>query len=94
MLTRTHARLTRIPTPMAALALGIASLGWCWENALPLDGHAKQLGALHDKALAGGEPRGDEDAVAVERFDPHRARLETFCGDMLVDDVLAAGIAY
>ena len=46
MLTRTHARLTRIPTPMAGLALGIASLGWCWENALPLDGHAKLLGAL------------------------------------------------
>ncbi|MCE7626600.1 C4-dicarboxylate ABC transporter, partial [Vibrio diabolicus] len=21
------------PTPMAGLALGIASLGWCWENA-------------------------------------------------------------
>ena len=46
MLTRAHARLTRIPTPMAGLALGIASLGWCWENALPLDGHAKLLGAL------------------------------------------------
>ena len=51
MLTRAHARLTRIPTPMAGLALGIASLGWCWENALPLGGHAKLLGALGGPAL-------------------------------------------
>ncbi|MGO2498034.1 MAG: TDT family transporter [Vibrio litoralis] len=33
------------PTPMAGLALGIASLGWCWENALPLNGHAQHWSA-------------------------------------------------
>ena len=55
---------------------------------------AKQFGALNDKALSRGEPGGNEDAIAVERFDPHRARLEAFRRDMLLDDVLAAGIAY
>lgn len=33
-----------IPTPLAALALGIASLGWCWDKSLQLNG-AVQLSA-------------------------------------------------
>jgi hypothetical protein len=36
----------------------------------------KEFGALHDDALAGLEPRDREHALAVERLDPHRARLE------------------
>lgn len=34
------------PTPMAGLALGIASLGWCWENAVTLNGKAQWVGAI------------------------------------------------
>ncbi|MFV0576173.1 MAG: TDT family transporter [Vibrio sp.] len=33
------------PTPMAGLALAIASLGWCWENAAPLNGYAQWTSA-------------------------------------------------
>ncbi|EKO3412817.1 TDT family transporter [Vibrio fluvialis] len=33
------------PTPMAGLALGIASLGWCWENAADLHGVGQWTGA-------------------------------------------------
>ncbi len=35
-----------------------------------------QFGALHDDALAGLDAGGDQHALAVERLDPHRARLE------------------
>ena len=35
MLPDHRPHLSRIPTPMAGLALAIAALGWCWENALP-----------------------------------------------------------
>ena len=35
----------RIPTPAAGLGLGIASLGWAVENALPLGGAAQIAGA-------------------------------------------------
>ncbi|MGF1688893.1 TDT family transporter [Photobacterium japonica] len=34
------------PTPMAGLALGIASLGWCWENAADLHGMGQLTGAV------------------------------------------------
>ena len=40
-----HSKLARIPTPVAGLALAIASLGWCLENALPLGHHAQWAGA-------------------------------------------------
>lgn len=46
MLQHLQTRLGRLPTPLAGLALAIASLGWCLENALPFDGAAKQSGAL------------------------------------------------
>lgn len=35
-----------IPTPLAGLALGLSSLGWCWEYAAGLAGKAQQAGAL------------------------------------------------
>lgn len=35
----------RIPTPLAALALGIASLGWCWDSNLQLDGKVQLTAA-------------------------------------------------
>ena len=38
-------RLRGLPTPMAGLALGVASLGWCLENALPLHGWGQIAGA-------------------------------------------------
>ncbi|OEF25872.1 TDT family transporter [Vibrio rumoiensis] len=34
-----------IPTPIAGLALGIASLGWSWENAAPLHGYGQWFAA-------------------------------------------------
>ncbi|MHB8919997.1 MAG: TDT family transporter [Halothiobacillus sp.] len=34
------------PTPMAGLALGLASLGWCWEFFLPLHGAAQVSAAV------------------------------------------------
>ncbi|MCG8530649.1 MAG: TDT family transporter [Desulfovibrionales bacterium] len=38
-------RITEVPTPTAGLALGIASLGWCWENAAPLHGYGQLAAA-------------------------------------------------
>ena len=45
MIARTRKSLAAAPTPMAGLALGIASLGWCWENAGHFDGRMQLLGA-------------------------------------------------
>lgn len=41
-----HYRFRGLPTPMAGLALGIGSLGWCMENALPLNGWGQIVGAV------------------------------------------------
>ena len=38
-------RFRSLPTPIAGLALGVASLGWCMENALPLNGYGQIIGA-------------------------------------------------
>lgn len=35
----------RVPTPLAALALGIASLGWCWDSNLQLNGKVQLTAA-------------------------------------------------
>ncbi|MEG0010113.1 MAG: TDT family transporter [Aeromonas sp.] len=45
MIASTRRSLGNAPTPMAGLALGIASLGWCWENAGQFDGRLQLLGA-------------------------------------------------
>ncbi|MDC5841251.1 TDT family transporter [Vibrio europaeus] len=45
MIKAAKAKVMGAPTPMAGLALGIASLGWCWENAAPFDGYAQWSGA-------------------------------------------------
>jgi len=45
MIARTRRSLGQAPTPMAGLALGIASLGWAWENAGQFDGRLQLLGA-------------------------------------------------
>lgn len=50
MIRQTLARCATAPTPMAGLALGIGSLGWCWENtslfhATSLQGQAQAVGA-------------------------------------------------
>lgn len=45
MIKAAKAKVMGAPTPMAGLALGIASLGWCWENATPLYGYAQWAGA-------------------------------------------------
>jgi len=39
-------KLMAVPTPVAGLALGIASLGWCWENLLSSNGLAQSIGAI------------------------------------------------
>ncbi|MBU2898523.1 TDT family transporter [Vibrio hepatarius] len=46
MIKATKAKVMGAPTPMAGLALGIASLGWCWENFAPLNGFGQLAGAL------------------------------------------------
>lgn len=46
MIKATKAKVFGAPTPMAGLALGIASLGWCWENAAPLNGYGQLTGAV------------------------------------------------
>lgn len=51
MLTTLPRRLRGLPTPMAGLALGVASLGWCMENALPLNGWGQLIGAFTASAL-------------------------------------------
>lgn len=38
--------LQAVPTPLAGLALGIAGLGWCWENGATLNGIGQTAGAL------------------------------------------------
>lgn len=39
-------RVSRLPSPMAGLALAIASLGWAWESMLPsLNGQGQLIGA-------------------------------------------------
>ena len=43
--TRISQLLASAPTPMAGLALGIASLGWCWENGGDFNGNAQIAGA-------------------------------------------------
>lgn len=43
----------RVPTPLAALALGVASLGWCWDSNLQLDGKAQLTAAGIAAALIG-----------------------------------------
>ncbi|ROR47853.1 UNVERIFIED_ORG: tellurite resistance protein TehA-like permease [Providencia alcalifaciens] len=46
MLRHLHHKVRGVPTPVAGLALGIASLGLCLENALPLHGIGQNTGAL------------------------------------------------
>lgn len=46
MLNITRHRFAHVPTPMAGLALGIASLGWSWENAGNFAGSAQAIGAV------------------------------------------------
>ncbi|WP_038174939.1 TDT family transporter [Vibrio pacinii] len=41
MIRTAKAKVMGAPTPMAGLALGIASLGWCWENAAQFNGYAQ-----------------------------------------------------
>lgn len=50
MNTSLPVKLQAIPTPIAGLALGVASLGWIWEAFLPLHGWAQTISAL----IAGG----------------------------------------
>jgi len=45
MIQAAKAKVMGAPTPMAGLALGIASLGWCWENVAPFNGYAQWTAA-------------------------------------------------
>lgn len=41
-----YKKIANLPSPMAGLALGIASLGWAWENMTPaINGYTQLLGA-------------------------------------------------
>ncbi|MGF1696864.1 TDT family transporter [Vibrio lamellibrachiae] len=46
MINKMKYRVMNAPTPMAGLALGIASLGWCWENLIDLHGYGQWSGAV------------------------------------------------
>ena len=45
MIRKVTRKAVTAPTPMAGLALGIASLGWCWENIAELNGYGQWLSA-------------------------------------------------
>lgn len=45
MIQKTKAKVMGAPTPMAGLALGIASLGWSWENFAELNGYGQWVSA-------------------------------------------------
>ncbi|MGF1693530.1 TDT family transporter [Photobacterium kagoshimensis] len=45
MIRATKRKVAGAPTPMAGLALAIASLGWCWENVSELGGMGQLIGA-------------------------------------------------
>lgn len=53
MLKFFHKKIRGLPTPVAGLALGIASMGWCLENVLPLHGAGQNAGALIAAILLG-----------------------------------------
>ncbi len=46
MIQRAKLKVMGAPTPMAGLALGIASLGWSWENLVELNGLGQWAGAV------------------------------------------------
>ena len=46
MITATKTKVFGAPTPMAGLALGIASLGWSWESGASLNGIGQLIGAI------------------------------------------------
>ena len=46
MIKKLHYKVRGLPTPLAGLALGIASLGWCLENVFNLKGWGQTGGAL------------------------------------------------
>ncbi|MGS0730467.1 C4-dicarboxylate ABC transporter, partial [Shewanella sp. 0m-11] len=41
--TKLRHRVSRLPSPMAGLALAIGSLGWAWESMMPSFGGQAQL---------------------------------------------------
>lgn len=55
MIQRLKYRLTGAPTPMAGLALAIASLGWCWDGVLVSQGLLQTPGLVQwiSAAIAG-----------------------------------------
>src|SRR5262245_12527504 len=61
---------------------------------LPLANLVEQFGALDDDALLQADPGSDQHPLAVERFDPHRARLEALRADVFEHQILAVGAAY
>lgn len=51
MIKSVHRKIGKVPTPMAGLALGIASIFWCWENFGSFHGNAQLIGAIIGGAL-------------------------------------------
>ncbi|MDX3774407.1 hypothetical protein QE250_09790 [Chromatiaceae bacterium AAb-1] len=45
MMQRIRMAVATVPTPLAGLALGLGSLGWCWEYAADFSGRVQQAGA-------------------------------------------------
>ncbi len=67
------------PTPMAGLALGIASLGWSWENAASLNGFGQIAGAGIASVLL---------IILTIKFMSHRHLLKADMAHPIVGSVL------
>src|SRR5262249_57104390 len=61
---------------------------------LPLANLFDELRALDDDALLQADAGSDQHALAVERFGPHRARLEALRADVFEHEILAVGAAH
>ena len=51
-----------------------------------------EFGALDDDAFPGSEALRNQDALAIQRLDANRTLFKPFCGDVLVDQILAAAL--
>lgn len=79
MIQRTKAKVMGAPTPMAGLALGIASLGWCWENVAELHGYGQWIGAAVASLLL---------AILAVKFLFHRHLLQQDLAHPVVGSVV------
>ena len=86
MFKKLHYKVRGLPTPLAGLALGIASLGWCLENALPLA--AKRLISLLNALL----PLSEEEQIHEIKYLPTELVPQLEGGKNTIVDVLCTDV--